>query len=337
MERLNAHERWQAVLAGDRPDRPPMSFWRHFYEAENSPDTFAEAMVGFQRRFNWDMVKINAKASYHVEPWGVTVERGKTPLDKPKIVSWPVHQAEDLAAVKVLPSSDREFAAQLQVVAAIRKALPRPLPVLMTVFSPLSVLGDLVPDEGLLVRLMAESPRDIHAALENITVTFSALATEFLNAGADGLFLATTEWASSDVVRWEHYEQFGRPYDLRVLAEMKGNASLSVLHVCGSNNFLGKFGDYPAEVVNWDAADPTNPALREGHAMLRKPIMGGLDRYQDLMELEPAALANKTRKLVEAHADLPFAVGPGCAVPVSVPLERLEIVKNAVNDAAKRR
>ncbi len=330
MTAMDAYDRWQTLFSGTNPDRPPMSFWRHFFDQENSPDTFAEAMIGFQKRFNWDLVKINSKASYHIEPWGVKVRTSDDALTKPVKESWPVHQAADLDKIGRLPVSHPEFAAQLSAAQAIRKALPRPLPIVMTMFSPLSVLGDLVPDDETLVKLIAESPKEVAAALENLTATFADLAVEFLNAGVDGLFFATTEWASHDRLTPEQYETFGKPYDLRVLNATAGDATFTLLHVCASNNFLAHFADYPVDVVNWDASDPTNPALREGWSTLLKPVMGGLDRYKDLLDLPNDALADKTRRLVESHRDLPFAVGPGCAVPVNVPLEKLALVKETV-------
>ncbi|MFC1476231.1 uroporphyrinogen decarboxylase family protein [Candidatus Zixiibacteriota bacterium] len=332
---VDAYDRWRALKSGTPADRPPISFWRHFYDQENSPESFIEATIGFQRRFDWDLVKINPKAGYHIEPWGVKIEPSKTPLDKPTKTDWPVHRSDDLAKIRPLTVSHDEFSAQLKSVSAIRRAFSKPLPIVMTMFSPLSVLGDLVPDNETLVGLISKAPGAVTVALENITKTFSDLAVEFLNAGADGLFFATTEWASSDLLTWAQYEEFGRPYDLQVLNAISGEATFTILHVCASNNYLEKFAGYPVDVINWDATDPTNLPLREGWHALNKPIMGGIDRYRDLLDLPPDTLADKTRKMVQAHADLPFAVGPGCAVPVIVPLENLEVVKNATIKSMK--
>jgi len=332
---MDASDRWAALKSAVRPDRPPISFWRHFYDREFSPDTFAEATIEFQRRFDWDLVKINPRASYQAEPWGVKVTQPSGPLDKPIVLSSPVLSAEDLAQILAIPMSHPVFSAHLQAVAAIRKALPRPLPIVMTIFTPLSVLGDLVPDDATLIRLIGEAPDEVTSALENITKTYSDLAVEYLNAGADGLFFATTEWASSDNVSWKQYEKFGRPYDLRNLAAVSAESTFTVLHVCASNNYMDRLADYPVDVVSWDATNPTNPSLRNGWEAWQKPIIGGLERYKDLLDLPPAILAEKTRRLVVSHADLPLAVGPSCAVPVRVPLENLQVVKDAVIEAAQ--
>ena len=67
---MTHRERIEALLNGEKPDRMPVSFWRHFYESESTAEQLAEAMVGFQERFDWDMMKINSRASYYVEDWG---------------------------------------------------------------------------------------------------------------------------------------------------------------------------------------------------------------------------------------------------------------------------
>lgn len=330
MAKMDPYDRWQVLIAGEKPDRPPISFWRHFYGQENAPETFANAMIDFQKRFGWDLVKINPKASYHIEPWGVNVEPSDDPLQKPTKTSWPILNVEDLDKILPLPVDHPEFSSQLSAVSMIRNALPRPLPIVMTMFTPLSVLGDLVPDNKTLIRLIGEAPEEVEVALTNVTETFAKLAVEFLNAGVDGLFFATTEWATSDCLTWEQYERFGRRYDLQILNSITEDVTFMLLHVCGSNNYLEKFADYPVDIVNWDATDPTNLPLRAGWQALQKPIMGGIDRNNDLLGLTREALTDKTRRLVETHADLPFAVSPGCAVPVDVPLKNLEVVKEAV-------
>ena len=68
---MNHRERVLACLAGEYVDRPPASMWRHFYAEETAPDTLAEAMLGFQREYDWDFMKVNPRASYHAEDWGL--------------------------------------------------------------------------------------------------------------------------------------------------------------------------------------------------------------------------------------------------------------------------
>lgn len=63
---MEKRERLQAAIQGDAVDRPPVALWRHFPVADQDPSAFAEAVIGFQRRFDFDFVKITPASSYCV-------------------------------------------------------------------------------------------------------------------------------------------------------------------------------------------------------------------------------------------------------------------------------
>ena len=69
-DKYSHRERLQHVLNGQEPDRFAASFWRHFYHKEHFAEGTAEAMLDFQKRFDWDFMKINPRADYHIEGWG---------------------------------------------------------------------------------------------------------------------------------------------------------------------------------------------------------------------------------------------------------------------------
>ena len=64
-------ERVRAALRGEDVDRPPASMWRHFFGQETTAEGMSQAMIAFQRRFDWDFMKVNPRASYHCEDWGL--------------------------------------------------------------------------------------------------------------------------------------------------------------------------------------------------------------------------------------------------------------------------
>ena len=61
-DQMTQWERIRAALRGDEVDRPPISVWCHFYQKENSSEGLAEAMLGFQRQYDWDFMKVNLLA-----------------------------------------------------------------------------------------------------------------------------------------------------------------------------------------------------------------------------------------------------------------------------------
>ena len=258
---MTPKERIDALLTGRQPDRTPVVAWRHFYHLENDPKKFVTATVDFQRKFNWDFVKINPRASYHVEGWGAQYVPPRNPLDKPQRLSFPVGLPSDWEKIEELPLGAGVLAGELLTISQISKKLGKSAYKFMTIFSPLSIAGDLVGAEAQLVRDMQESPLLVQEALEEITRTFVRFGVECLNAGADGIFFATTEWATKNVLAEEDYRKFGRPYDLEVIEAVRGVGGRVILHVCEPNNMLSLFTGYPVDMVNWGASERSNPTL----------------------------------------------------------------------------
>jgi uroporphyrinogen decarboxylase len=332
-DRLNHTERLQALVEGIQPDRPPVSMWRHFYNEENDPDQFAEAMIGWQKKYDWDFLKINPKASFHYEPWGVKMTFSPDCVIKPVRTEFPIKTIADWANVSVLPVSHPEVDKQVRSIAKIRKALPKPFRIVMTLFSPISVAGDMVPSDDILIGHLHESPEAVEQALAAIQTTFLNLVPEMRNAGADGLFFATTQWASADRLTVPELQRFGLKYD-RPIWDAAGDDSFNVLHVCDTKNYLKQYSDFQADLTNWDTSDPANPTLGDGFEMLHRPVMGGIAHNTDLLNDSPAILRDKARRLIDSHRKLPFAVGPGCAIPVSVPDANIAAVRDAVAESA---
>ena len=147
----------------------------------------------------------------------------------------------------------------------------------MTVFTPLSIAGDLVKDDQTLLDHLAEDESRVLGAIERIAQTFTAFSAELRNAGADGLFYATTQWASASLLTYAQYERYGRKYDLAPLTAA-GDDAINLLHVCASQNYLKELSDYPVGIVNWDESDPTNASLSDGIDLIgNKLALGGLD------------------------------------------------------------
>jgi uroporphyrinogen decarboxylase len=217
----------------------------------------------------------------------------------------------------------------LRAIARIRKSIPRPFRIVMTVFNPISILGDMVPSDEVLIRSLREEPNLVHAALRAVTTTFIALAHEFRNAGADGLFFATTQWASADRLNVDELRRFALPYDREVWAAA-GDDAFNVLHVCEANIHLAEYRDFRAGIVNWDVGLEGNPSLLDGHALLQRAVMGGISHNTDLVQDSVEILRSKVRRLVDEHSEIAYAVGPGCAIPVTTPDENVAAVRAAV-------
>jgi len=330
MDQMNKRERVDAALRGAAVDRPPISFWRHFFEKETSATGLAEAMLGFQRAYEWDFMKVNPRACYHAEPWGCRFQFSGQAHIEPKLVEAAVKTPEDWRKIMPLSPTTGAFGEQLEALRRIKEGLGGAVPFVETVFTPLSVAGRLTGSDDVMLEHLRRYPDRVHEALEAITVTFEGFAKSCLDVGVDGLFFATTGWATYDRLTDAEYEAFGRPYDLRVLKAVQG-APFNILHVCRSHNMLWKLLDYPAHAVNWATADRTNAKLgdvwREGH----RAVIGGVDHVGTLRQATPEAVKAEVQRAVEQTRQGLF-IGPGCSISPQTPEANLRAARLAVDE-----
>ncbi|MFN8474081.1 MAG: uroporphyrinogen decarboxylase family protein [Anaerolineae bacterium] len=325
-------ERVDAALRGQPVDRPPVSLWRHFYESEETAQGLAQSMLHWQTTYDWDWMKINPRASYHVEGWGVKLQFSGHALIKPVTLEVPIHSTRDWAKLKPLPLDSGELAEQLEAIGLIREGLGPDIYAIETVFNPVSIAGDLVSDHQTLVAHMKEDPQALHGALEVITETFRAFAQRALQVGASGLFFATTHWASYDLLTDEQYAEFGRPYDLRVLEVVQG-APLNVLHVCKNNNMALKLADYPVDAINWAVGSPGNPSLAEVQKVTKAAVVGGF-RNETLLSGPESAIIAEARAAAQATGDRRWILGPACSISVETPDEYVRAARRAADEVA---
>ncbi|KAA3633752.1 MAG: hypothetical protein DWP97_08475 [Calditrichaeota bacterium] len=329
MDKYTPRERIGMICAGEKPDRFAASFWRHFFHLENNAEGTAEAMLRFQKKFNWDFMKVNPRADFHIEDYGFKHTFSTDEFKKHDKTHFPIKKLSDWEKLPEVTPQSKALEEHLRCVSIIRKKSDSALPVLMTLFNPLGIAGRMIEDKQLLVEWMREHPDVIHGVLEKITVTFEKYAEELRNAGSDGLFYATLQWASGDMITWDEYKEFGVPYDLRIL-KASGSDSLNLLHVCASNNYLRELikCDYPVSMYNWEPDDPTNVPLDIGVDLISdKAIVGGVDMTGWLLQGYPDEIGYKIDEIKEKFDSSRVIIGPGCAIPPEVKYENLEIIR----------
>ena len=330
LSKMNKKQRVDAAIHNQPVDRPPVSLWRHFYECERSAEDLAGSMLAFHKKYDWDWMKINPRASYHVEGWGVTTDYGNGgPNDKPQVTRYPIQGTADWGKLKPLSTSEGVLDEQIEVVERICEALGGESYFLQTVFNPLSIAADLLADESVILDIMKNEPQVLRDALEVITETFVNFSRECVKAGASGIFFATTDWASRDRLNEEQWEEWSRPYDLRVLEAVQ-DSPFNVLHVCKNNNLLYTLADYPVQAINWAVGSPGNPSLRDVQLNTDKTVIGGY-KNETLKEGSPAQITAEARLAREQTGGRRWMLGPACSIPVDCPEENVRAARSAAD------
>jgi len=326
---MTPRERVWAALRGGRLDRPPISFWGHFYDRESSARDLADATLEFRETYRWDWVKLNPRRQYHAEPWGVRHRYTGRAADKPTLESWPIRRPEDWAGITKRPHDGGALGEQIEAVRLTRSGLPPDVPLLATVFTPLAILREMVPNPDDLGAALRARPQAVRAALDAVTATFEPFVRELLRAGADGIYFATVDWATRDRLSPAEYLEWARPTDLRLLAAAAG-APFNVLHVCKSRNLLFELADYPVSAFSWAATDATNPSLAEARTRLAGASMGGISHDGALLDATPERAVEELRRALEATGGRRWLAAPGCSIPPATPPGTLAALRSAV-------
>jgi uroporphyrinogen decarboxylase len=332
MAAMTPRERVWATLRGEPVDRPPVSFWGHFYHRESSASELVAATLEHQREYRWDWVKLNPRKHYHVEDWGVRYRYSGRPGEKPVLESWPIHQAEDWRSIAARPPDRGALGEQIEAVRLLRDGLAPDVPMIETVFTPLAILAEMVPEPGDLKQHMRTHPEAVRSALEAVTATYEQYVPRLLDAGADGIYLATTDWASRQWMSPAEYREWARPFDLRLLAAAS-RAPFNVLHVCKSRNLLAELRDYPVRAFSYDATDGTNPSLAQALTLVPGAIMGGISHETTLQDSSPDGVLGELRRGMEQTGGRRWMVAPGCSIPPATPATNLEAVRAALEEA----
>jgi uroporphyrinogen decarboxylase len=333
---VDKRSRVDAAVRGGAVDRPPVAAWRHFVDREaNAPD-LAAAMVQWLRDYDWDFLKINPRATYAVEAWGNRYDSGRYRGVGPTLVEPALRGPADLGRVRRLDPGQGPFGEQLEAVRLIADALGGEAHAIQTAFSPLSYLLALFGGSGAdpgaadrLRQLERSDPDGLHGALDAIAATLADYAAEVLRAGASGLFFAVVKLARAGQLTVEEYRRLARPYDLRVLAAVRG-APFTVLHVCGDGVFLAPFADYPVQAVNWDVLGAGNPSLAEGKRILPTAVAGATGEAGVLQSGTPDEVAALVRSAIEATDGRRLIVAPGCSVKPPQSEPNLRALRRAV-------
>ena len=325
---MNRSERVEAALKGKKVDRVPVSAWSHFYDKENTLDSFVNTMLSFQEAYDWDYMKIHSRATYHVENWGYTYTQSGKPGDLPVCTGYPIHQLHDWNKIKALPPDQGALGEHLQAVERIRRGLRGQVPFMMTVFAPIMIAYYLVNfNTKILMAHIRENPKIVGNALAAIAETFAKFVRKLESIGVGGIYFATKQ-ANDETMTATEYRTIARPYDLQVLESAK-NLPFNMLHICENRIHFQALVDYPVQVVHWDTTLAGNPNFAEGKKVVSAAVGGGVSR-DTMAKGSVEDVKIQAREALAQTGGQHFLLGPSCSVAIAVtPEENLRALRNA--------
>lgn len=341
MKQMTKRERLEATFAGEKVDRVAASFWRHWQIDDQRADTLARATLDFQRRYDWDFIKVTSESDYMIEDWGGETRwtgknldgardwGGQTIGDHGQPVDWGqrvIQEPEDWAKLRILDPRAGKLSLIPNTLELIHKDVKDEIPFIQTIFTPLYQAYLLAGEYRLLTHLR-KYPEAVKEGLATITESTVNFIESLYETGVSGIFLALHH-ASYDLLSEAEYREFGRPADLQCL-DAAGEMWFNLLHVCGKDIMFELVSDYPVQAINWHDRE-TPPTLKEGKTIFPGAVVGGLDHWNTLWTGSPEEVQAETLDAIEQTEGQRLIAGSGCVLPITMSVCNLHAVNEAI-------
>ncbi|MFO1323439.1 MAG: uroporphyrinogen decarboxylase family protein [Burkholderiales bacterium] len=309
---MTKSERVRSALRGEAPDRPPYGFWTHLPGIDLDPERLAQATAAFCARYDLDFVKSMPNGLYCVEDWGAVcdyseIERGGVA----KVVVPAVKTAGDWTRLRRADVFSGSFGRELAHLRRLKERVGPDVPVLATVFSPLTIAAKL--GNGIHRDHLAHEPEALRRGLETITDVTCAFARAAIESGCAGVFFAVQE-AQRETLDESAYRTFGEPYDRRVLAAAKAAGGwFNVLHMHGDGVMFELLRTYDVAALNWHIGE-TPPSIAEYRdSGGRSPILGGLQRGH-ITRRDADSVRRDIERTMTETAGRGILIAPACVI-----------------------
>jgi uroporphyrinogen decarboxylase len=324
MARMSARERVEAALAGQDVDVVPVSLWRHFPEQDQTAEALTDVTLEWQKRFGFDFIKLMPPGDYATIDWGAESSYQGAVGGTRQTTTFPITTIDDWAKIKPVPVDRGRNREVIEAARLVDERLGGEIPVLQTIFSPLTIAMKL--SDGKVLEHLRQRPEIVHEALSAITEVTRAMTAATLDRGAYGIFFAT-QCASTDLMTPDEYRAFGSAYDRQVL-DSAGGSHFTLVHIHGSNIMFDELKTYNANALNWHDRR-TAPTLAEGQASSGRTVVGGIHE-KAIADMTPAEAAAQARDAIDALSARHLMIAPGCVMPITTPDSNVRAVVEAV-------
>lgn len=341
---MNGTERIKALLEGKKADRVPVAGWLHMPAVDRYVDRFVESTIAFTDKNDWDFIKVMPNGHYFAEAYGGKIHfLGDPRRWSADIEEYPIRTAEDLTRLPVLdPEENPVLKREVEVVRRLAEHYRGTKPILPTLFNSITWVQEMthstVPAETL--EFLHTHNQELHQALETILQTNIKLADAYVDAGADGFFIAS-QYASSDLLTPEEFKEVNADYDLRLLEHINKKTWFNLMHVHGDKNlYMEEFARYPVQAINWENTpaglkEEEITSIRKARSVFKGILIGGTDQHHDFYGSREEVKAVLKKRLAAALEEDPtgkFILAPGCALPLDVDKDIFTLFKEVAEE-----
>ncbi|MFW9908682.1 MAG: uroporphyrinogen decarboxylase family protein [Candidatus Thorarchaeota archaeon] len=321
----------EQTFLGNFDEKIPISLWKHHPETDRTPEGLASADVAFHKKFKHDLMKISFFGHYPCIDFGCTAEYDGAISGSTTLTSSVINNASDWEVLEPPDVNAGVFGEQVRAVELIQRYSHGVVPTMATIFDG-PMVADKLCDKDL-AKYMDENQDIIESALDLITDVMIDFARATLDAGADGLFLASQHSTLTSATD-EHYERFILPQDKKLVSKLRGRAKFMVMHLHarepGEVIRFDRIAKTPGiDGINWE--DQTaSISLREGKKLSRKTVFGGIDHNGVFRTGTPDEASEQILTAIDEAGYEKLVIAPGCVITIDTPEENIRAVVEAV-------
>ena len=321
---ISPRERLYAAMNCLDVDRPPVSLWRHFPEDDQTAEGLATATLRWQELFGFDFIKFMPPGDYPTIDWGATSRYEGSSGGTRTTTAFPIMRIEDWKRLKPVDIEQGFNNVMLDAVQLTRSRLDPDVPLLQTIFGPLTIALKL--SNGQAIEHLRSYPELLNEALATISQVTQAMLQRSIERGADGVFFAT-QCADASLMTGQEYRDLALPFDLEVLSKLPGDALL-MIHLHGAKPLLNLHDAFPPGMLNWHDRR-FGPPLHEIQSRSGRSVAGGIDELSIVTD-DADSVAASAVDAIEQNAGRSVVVTPGCVIPITTPEQSVASAVDAV-------
>lgn len=306
-------ERVKAVIEGQDVDYVPAGFWFH-YPSDYTVEQMVDAHVELYETTGMDIVKVMQ--------------------DYPYAISGEIKSASDWRNIHIKGKDSAEFNKLAAVIRGVREKVGNDVLVVQTMFGPFKA-ASIAFGEDILMKHAKEDPEAVAAGIKIIADGLEEWTKGYLDAGADGIYYSA-QYAEVGRFTKEEWEKLVKPFDLQILnVAEKGEGKYNIVHICGEPDYnfaahVDRFGDYPADLINWSVKD-NGYDLRRGRDFFNRAILGGMDNKGNILNGPIEKIQEEVKGILDTFGTKGIMIGADCTIQGEN--IRLDYIKAAVDAA----
>jgi len=328
---LSKRERLGKAIQGEAVDRVPVALWRHWPGDDQRATDLADATIAFQRRWDFDFVKVTPASSFCIIDYGVQ-DRWVGSLEGTReYVRRAVHRTLDWTELRVLAPDKGALGRQLEVLRLLNDAFHDDVPFIQTIFSPLAQAKNIAGKERL-IEHMRTAPDRLKTGLNTITESTLRFIDAMRKSGVSGIFYAI-QHASYSVMSEAEYQEFGRPYDLKILEALPDSWWFNMVHLHGTAPMFDLVADYPVQAINWHDRE-SEFSLADGKLKFSGAVSGGIGRWDPMHHGTPVEVRTQARNAIEQTHGRRLILSTGCVIMTTTPMSNIRAAREVVESNA---